>query len=573
MAEVEDALEEPGASNGHGVLNGDSASILSGKSDEKSSVTPGGGNARGDAANGDAIMSDVDGVRGGRADGNDDVDRVGISGGGGGGDGGGDWNVVQPFRRRRTAGGVSGRRPARRPFVRPVGGGSEVSVNCMVIIDGLRDPRPYSSPVAARAQVEILAPGISVLRVRQLPRGGLFVGVGSVGDAEKLLSAQSDSAFGGQSFSVHRPRGKSPAALLGMLHYVDYRVSELEIKSELSAQGFSPIRINRYRRKDGFVLGTVEVQCDDRSQFERMLRDGVRIGLMHHSMRRKVVVLQCYKCQGFNHVVAMCTRQCQTCLHCAGTHFSKECPDRTRVKCANCGLGHKALDRSCPKSPIRQALSGISGASAGSAGGSVRSGSYASVASGRSVGTDSVHSVSRPPPAEPCVPDEPFSAPISRTARFGSPAATPRVAPSKSILVQTSSVQTQTEKESLVSPPQPVAIGTAPDLSKQVLDLTGKLERLTNLFVAALGTLTGIKKYRGVREIFQLFSVNDFPVSARAELSRIEKEAFARLSRGKKSASSGLHSTPPKRPRVAAPEPESVRLSVDADPDYDGSEV
>ena len=124
-----------------------------------------------------------------------------------------------------------------------------------------------------------------------------------------------------------------------------------------------------------------------------------------------------------------------------------------------------------------------------------------------------------------------------------------------------------------MSPPQPVAIGTAPDLSKQVLDLTGKLERLTNLFVAALGTLTGIKKYRGVREIFQLFSVNDFPVSARAELSRIEKEAFARLSRGKKSASSGLHSTPPKRPRVAAPEPESVRLSVDADPDYDGSEV
>ena len=61
--------------------------------------------------------------------------------------------------------------------------------------------------------------------------------------------------------------------------------------------------------------------------------------------------LQCFNCQKFGHQARTCRSEAQTCRYCAGRHESAQCKDsesRT-LKCVNCGQGHAATSRLCPK--------------------------------------------------------------------------------------------------------------------------------------------------------------------------------------------------------------------------------
>ena len=61
--------------------------------------------------------------------------------------------------------------------------------------------------------------------------------------------------------------------------------------------------------------------------------------------------LQCFNCQKFGHQAITCRSEVQTCRYCAGRHASAHCRDNeTRTqKCVNCGQGHAATSRLCPK--------------------------------------------------------------------------------------------------------------------------------------------------------------------------------------------------------------------------------
>lgn len=59
---------------------------------------------------------------------------------------------------------------------------------------------------------------------------------------------------------------------------------------------------------------------------------------------------QCHRCQGFWHSSATCYLR-QRCVRCAGPHSAADCPPDTPLKCAQCGGGHSANYRGCPKLP------------------------------------------------------------------------------------------------------------------------------------------------------------------------------------------------------------------------------
>ncbi|XP_014229090.1 uncharacterized protein LOC106653938 [Trichogramma pretiosum] len=86
-----------------------------------------------------------------------------------------------------------------------------------------------------------------------------------------------------------------------------------------------------------------------------MNRKRVNIGWMSCRIDDHINVLQCFKCNGFNHTKDNCEETAPTCGKCAGTHLSSECTESSVLHCINCekagstNVEHAATDKSkCP---------------------------------------------------------------------------------------------------------------------------------------------------------------------------------------------------------------------------------
>ena len=58
-------------------------------------------------------------------------------------------------------------------------------------------------------------------------------------------------------------------------------------------------------------------------------------------------VVQCFKCQRFGHTTEICTSKKSICRFCANDHITKDCKNKDKLKCANCGKNHKANSINC----------------------------------------------------------------------------------------------------------------------------------------------------------------------------------------------------------------------------------
>ena len=83
----------------------------------------------------------------------------------------------------------------------------------------------------------------------------------------------------------------------------------------------------------------------------------VFVGLSRCRAYDRFWAAQCYHCQGFGHRAESCPERSALprCQFCAGTHKSKDCPDRTLKKCVNCSslhgsgpVDHHASSLECP---------------------------------------------------------------------------------------------------------------------------------------------------------------------------------------------------------------------------------
>jgi hypothetical protein len=101
--------------------------------------------------------------------------------------------------------------------------------------------------------------------------------------------------------------------------------------------------------KVGEATWKVKVLCASHDDRAALLKNGLTIGLERHrcvEYNDKPALLQCYKCQGYNHVAARCVEQ-QKCRKCGEDHAAKDC-SAGQTKCANCDGEHTASDRQCP---------------------------------------------------------------------------------------------------------------------------------------------------------------------------------------------------------------------------------
>ena len=103
-------------------------------------------------------------------------------------------------------------------------------------------------------------------------------------------------------------------------------------------------------KQNGAPTWKVRLECQSEEDQAALLRAGVNIGHQHYKVTAYVIkkpVLQCYRCQGFNHVASACKSEEEKCRRCGGNHNSKDCKSETIV-CTNCAGPHLASDFGCP---------------------------------------------------------------------------------------------------------------------------------------------------------------------------------------------------------------------------------
>lgn len=135
----------------------------------------------------------------------------------------------------------------------------------------------------------------------------------------------------------------------GLDHIEDAEV----IKNELAAKGFEPYQIKKhvtgYMRKNNaksnLWLIVLQPNTDTRELFKIRAIDHA---IVKFEFLRKPTVIQCRRCQRFNHSASNCSLPYR-CVKCTNTHEPGKCPSTTKKnkfkpKCVNCLGNHTAND-------------------------------------------------------------------------------------------------------------------------------------------------------------------------------------------------------------------------------------
>lgn len=123
------------------------------------------------------------------------------------------------------------------------------------------------------------------------------------------------------------------------------------IKRELTEVGFEVRNVVNVLSQGKVPLPLFFVDLEPKSsqieeiyQVKTILNTIVRV----EELRRNKNVVQCTRCQQYNHTKAYCNRE-PRCVKCAGHHVTSECRKRvdTAAKCALCSLPHTANYKGC----------------------------------------------------------------------------------------------------------------------------------------------------------------------------------------------------------------------------------
>lgn len=113
------------------------------------------------------------------------------------------------------------------------------------------------------------------------------------------------------------------------------------------------VAAGKIKKKNGDFFGKWKIDLESEELRDKFLSEGFRMGYMFYeteSYLKAPRILQCYRCQGYNHHQRTCGKT-QKCMYCSGEHRSKECPhkqDKERWKCGNCKQAHPANSTKCP---------------------------------------------------------------------------------------------------------------------------------------------------------------------------------------------------------------------------------
>lgn len=139
-----------------------------------------------------------------------------------------------------------------------------------------------------------------------------------------------------------------------VLKNISPHITADEIKNDLENKNFKVVRVlqmikkceNDIERKLPLFVITFEAGTDKRSIFKTKYVCSCVIEWAFY--KSKSQILQCFRCQGYNHTSKNCFKQAK-CLKCAGEHFTSQCSvvNREDYKCANCKKNHMSNDPCC----------------------------------------------------------------------------------------------------------------------------------------------------------------------------------------------------------------------------------
>lgn len=172
--------------------------------------------------------------------------------------------------------------------------------------------------------------------------------------------------FESEKLPFHSFLLKSEKGLRVVIKGLDRNISEDDVKSDLTEQGFNPVQVKRLsKNKSKLDMVVIEVPREERRIYD--LTKVCDLVTTMESQKRTKSAIQCHRCQKWGHGQRGC-RAAPRCVKCAGEHESRDCqvPRSTKAKCANCGGAHPASHRGCPKWPSQGAKKGnaVTGAAA-----------------------------------------------------------------------------------------------------------------------------------------------------------------------------------------------------------------
>lgn len=181
----------------------------------------------------------------------------------------------------------------------------------------------------------------------------IVITMNSDNDMGNLLSI---TKLGPYSIKCHQP--ESHTACFGVIHPIGLETTIEEIQEALSVWGSQAniVAERISRRQGGETIQTRNI----RLKFQSLERPNH----VYLAQQRFVVhpyvgkVMQCYNCQGFDHVAKFCRVKRPKCMVCSGPHKLADCP-RERVLCSNCSGSHTAGYGGCPKMKIATKVSKI----------------------------------------------------------------------------------------------------------------------------------------------------------------------------------------------------------------------
>jgi len=148
---------------------------------------------------------------------------------------------------------------------------------------------------------------------------------------------------------------------MAILHFVDKRETNNNIKQALLNQGYETTRIQRFH-KNGQPLRTILVWCIDEQTTTKLIdSNGVSIGwtiieaVEYQPQNQKERVMRCAVCSRLGHTQKWC-RDSRRCGICMGPHYNKSCPyhnNPRRHRCINCKgkrqpHHHSSMSVTCP---------------------------------------------------------------------------------------------------------------------------------------------------------------------------------------------------------------------------------
>lgn len=98
-------------------------------------------------------------------------------------------------------------------------------------------------------------------------------------------------------------------------------------------------------------LPIIRAKTNNIDMYNKILKEGIKIGYTIFRTEAWIFepkVLQCYKCNKLNHSYKNCS-ELESCAFCTGSHNFKNCPDKTKLKCTNCGEAHASFSKLCNK--------------------------------------------------------------------------------------------------------------------------------------------------------------------------------------------------------------------------------